>query len=183
MENMRDANKNDREYKNHTDNDVWLDFATKCKNNVHIALAMSYIGDMFKTRLKKFPSLVNCCAIDWFLAWPEEALKSVAEHFLKEVEDLPEIEGIVSICVDMQLRTRALTIKYEQEQKRYYYVTPTSYLVLLQSFKELLDQKRLEIDSIIHKYGSGIDTLNFAKKVVGELEEDLKIKIPKVKKA
>jgi dynein heavy chain, axonemal len=25
----------------------------------------------------KFPSLVNCCTIDWFAEWPEEALISV----------------------------------------------------------------------------------------------------------
>jgi len=68
-------------------------------------LAMSPIGEDFKRRLRMFPSLVNCCAIDWFLAWPKEALQSVAEVFVKEIEDLPESEGIVSICVDMQMRT------------------------------------------------------------------------------
>ena len=48
---------------------------------------MSPIGDDFKRRLRMFPSLVNCCAIDWFLAWPQEALASVANHFIKDVED------------------------------------------------------------------------------------------------
>ena len=62
---------------------------------------MSPIGEDFKRRLRMFPSLVNCCAIDWFLAWPQEALSSVANHFIKDVEDLPELEGIISICVDM----------------------------------------------------------------------------------
>ena len=27
---------------------------------------MSPIGDAFRNRLRKFPSLVNCCTIDWF---------------------------------------------------------------------------------------------------------------------
>jgi dynein heavy chain len=62
---------------------------------------MSPIGDDFKRRLRMFPSLVNCCAIDWFLPWPKEALQSVAEHFLKDVKGLPMLDGIVSICVDM----------------------------------------------------------------------------------
>jgi dynein heavy chain, axonemal len=48
-----------------------------------------------------FPALVNCVTIDWFLAWPPEALKSVATHFLADVPDLPQLEGIVDICVDM----------------------------------------------------------------------------------
>ena len=32
----------------------------------HLVLAMSPIGDAFRNRLRKFPSLVNCCTIDWF---------------------------------------------------------------------------------------------------------------------
>jgi dynein heavy chain len=61
---------------------------------------MSPIGEDFKRRLRMFPSLVNCCTIDWFLPWPKEALTSVAEYFLNDV-DLDERHGIVSICVDM----------------------------------------------------------------------------------
>ena len=134
MDNMKEANKNDKNYKNLSDPEVWQDFIQKCKNNVHIVLAMSPIGDDIKRRLRMFPSLVNCCAIDWFLPWPQQALKSVAEHFLGQVPDLPEREGIVSICVDMQMRTTQLAERYKLEQKRYYYVTPTSYLVLIQAF-------------------------------------------------
>jgi len=131
MDNMREVNKNVPGFKNFGDNEIWLDFLNKCKQNVHIVLAMSPIGDDFKRRLRMFPSLVNCCAIDWFLGWPQQALRSVAEHFLKDVDDLPEREGIVSICVDMQMRVTELARRYQLEQKRYYYVTPTSYLVLI----------------------------------------------------
>jgi len=101
MENMREVNKNLPGFKNWGDNDIWLDFLNKCKSNVHIVLAMSPIGDDFKRRLRMFPSLVNCCAIDYFLPWPQEALTSVAQFFLKEIPDLPELNGIVTICVDM----------------------------------------------------------------------------------
>ena len=31
-----------------------------------------------------FPSLVNCCTLDWFTEWPEEALVEVAKGFLGE---------------------------------------------------------------------------------------------------
>jgi dynein heavy chain len=124
---------------------------------------MSPIGDDFKRRLRMFPSLVNCCAIDWFLPWPKEALQSVAEFFIKEVEDLPEKDGIVALCVDMQIRTTDLTLKYKEDEKRYYYVTPTSYLVLIQAFMLLLKEKRESIGSIINKYSKGIDQLADAK--------------------
>lgn len=43
---------------------------------------------MFRARLRQFPSLVTCCTIDWFNAWPEEALQAVATSFLNELADL-----------------------------------------------------------------------------------------------
>lgn len=30
-----------------------------------------------------FPSLINCCTIDWFTSWPIDALERVAENFIK----------------------------------------------------------------------------------------------------
>ena len=41
-------------------------FIQRCRDQLHIVLAMSPIGDAFRTRLRKFPSLINCCTIDWF---------------------------------------------------------------------------------------------------------------------
>jgi dynein heavy chain len=151
--------------------------------NVHIVLAMSPIGDDFKRRLRMFPSLVNCCAIDYFLAWPKEALKTVAEFFLKDIDDLPEREGIVTICVDMQTRVTDLAAQYLAEQKKYYYVTPTSYLVLIQAFKDLLKKKRISIDTVINKYSKGIEQLAQAKKEVGILEVELTNLLPELEKA
>ena len=41
-------------------------FINRCRENLHIVLAMSPIGDAFRNRLRQFPSLINCCTIDWF---------------------------------------------------------------------------------------------------------------------
>lgn len=41
-------------------------FTQRCKEHLHIILAMSPIGDVFRNRVRKFPSLINCCTIDWF---------------------------------------------------------------------------------------------------------------------
>lgn len=41
-------------------------FVQRCRDQLHIVLAMSPIGEAFRNRLRKFPSLVNCCTIDWF---------------------------------------------------------------------------------------------------------------------
>jgi dynein heavy chain, axonemal len=57
-------------------------FIERCKNRLHVCLAFSPIGDAFRTRVRMFPSLVNCCTIDWFFSWPQDALVNVAKKFL-----------------------------------------------------------------------------------------------------
>lgn len=52
---------------------------------MHIVLAMSPVGDVLKTRCRNFPGLVNNVSIDWFTAWPKQALHAVASQFLSEV--------------------------------------------------------------------------------------------------
>lgn len=47
---------------------------------------MSPVGDAFRNRLRMFPSLINCCTIDWFQTWPADALEMAANKFLEEVE-------------------------------------------------------------------------------------------------
>lgn len=47
---------------------------------------MSPIGDAFRNRLRMFPSLINCCTIDWFQTWPTDALEMVANKFLEDIE-------------------------------------------------------------------------------------------------
>ena len=41
-------------------------FAERIRRNLHVVLAFSPIGDAFRNRLRMFPSLINCCTIDWF---------------------------------------------------------------------------------------------------------------------
>ena len=46
---------------------------------------MSPVGEGFRRRIRTFPGLVNCTTIDWFLSWPDEALKSTAEQSIESV--------------------------------------------------------------------------------------------------
>lgn len=55
-------------------------YINRVKQNLHMIICMSPIGEAFRNRLRMFPSLVNCCTIDWFTTWPEEALRSVAAN-------------------------------------------------------------------------------------------------------
>ena len=63
--------------------DLFKFFVMECRKNLHMVIAMSPVGDAFRERLRMFPSLVNCCTIDWFSEWPSQALRSVASQFLQ----------------------------------------------------------------------------------------------------
>jgi hypothetical protein len=48
-----------------TRDSIWGLFIDRVRDNLHICLAMSPVGDLFRNRCRKFPSLINCCTIDW----------------------------------------------------------------------------------------------------------------------
>lgn len=55
-------------------------FVSTCRQNLHIVLAFSPVGEQFRNRCRQFPSIINCCTIDWYNPWPSDALYSVAHR-------------------------------------------------------------------------------------------------------
>ena len=43
---------------------------------------MSPIGEAFRVRCRMFPSLINCCTIDWYADGPYTRITST--HYLQE---------------------------------------------------------------------------------------------------
>ena len=184
IETMKDIKKMDADFKEIAEDNTAVVklYEETAQANLHVALTMSPIGEDFKRRLRMFPALVNCCTIDWFLPWPKDALESVAQNFLERIDDLPQIDGIVRICVDMQERVQTLSVRYREELRRYYYVTPTSYLILIKTFSTFLDEKRKKNGKDIFKFDKGLVQLAKAAGAVAELQDKLTELIPLVKK-
>lgn len=78
-------------------------FIGRVRNHLHLVLCMSPVGDAFRRRCRMFPSLVNCCTIDWYTKWPREALLSVAESSMAPAfqDDTDRLSALASICVLM----------------------------------------------------------------------------------
>uniref|UniRef100_A0A667IFD0 Dynein axonemal heavy chain 3 n=1 Tax=Lynx canadensis TaxID=61383 RepID=A0A667IFD0_LYNCA len=149
-------------------------FIERVKKNLHIVLAMSPIGDAFRNRLRMFPSLINCCTIDWFQSWPTDALELVANKFLEDVEldDNIRIE-VISMCKYFQESVKDLSLDYYNTLRRHNYVTPTSYLELILTFKTLLNTKRHEVEMMRNRYLTGLQKLEFASSQVAVMQVEL----------
>ena len=120
-----------------TKDNCWAYFLSRVRRNLHMALCFSPVGDAFRGRARKFPALVNCTVIDWFLAWPESALLSVARKFLAEVEMQSEEvrEAVVKFMPFSFQTVNEASKEIFNVEKRYVYTTPKSFLELIKLFK------------------------------------------------
>ena len=143
------------------------------RENLHIVLCMSPIGAGFRTRCRMFPSLVNCCTIDWFNAWPEDALYSVAHKLFDEQKDLG-IEDYVgplsNMCNKVHRTVEKETSAYFKELGRYNYTTPTSYLELIKLYVEILKAQTTKISNNERRYSVGLNKLKETEEMVADLE-------------
>eukprot|EP00056_Hartaetosiga_gracilis_P013585 m.226506 g.226506 ORF g.226506 m.226506 type:complete len:4004 (+) comp13864_c0_seq2:104-12115(+) len=164
--------------------DLYSFFVSRCRDNLHIVLAFSPIGAAFRNRIRMFPSLVNCCTIDWFRPWPAEALELVAHNFIADIE-MPDEEkvNVVKMCQYFDTSTRDLSERFLHDLHRHTYITPTSYLELVKAFKLLLQQKRDDIMKVKNQYTTGLDKLEFAASQVASMQQELEDLQPKLAQA
>uniref|UniRef100_A0A8C1Q525 Dynein, axonemal, heavy chain 2 n=1 Tax=Cyprinus carpio TaxID=7962 RepID=A0A8C1Q525_CYPCA len=148
----------------------------RVRNNLHIVLCMSPVGDPFRNRIRQYPALVNCTTIDWFSEWPRDALLEVAERFLDGLS-LGSEDGtnVASIFVTMHQSVAQFSHRMKVELKRHNYVTPTNYLELVSGYKKLLYEKRGELGEQVSKLRNGLfkidDTRSKVEGMSVELEE------------
>lgn len=158
-------------------------FISKVKRNLHVVLAFSPVGDTFRIRARRFPGLVNNTVIDTFHPWPRDALVSVAERFLEDVEMTGSADVKKSLSLHMaeeHLSVAKMSQYFLESQRRYNYVTPKSFLELISFFKYLLGNKQANLQRLIDRLDVGLSTLRKTSQDVTELQKDLKITMEKV---
>ena len=70
------------------------------------------------------------------------------------------------MCADMQNRIFSMSARMAIELKRFFFVTPTSYLELLSTISKLIQERSEAIFSIIAKYQNGLEKLAETEKEV-----------------
>ncbi|OQR86425.1 dynein heavy chain [Achlya hypogyna] len=160
-----------------TREDIVAHYIMLVRENLHMVLAFSPIGGGFRNRCRMFPSLVNCCTIDWFSAWPEDALNSVAIRFLAAAADELGIEkhvqSLCSMAVTIHRSVEVATAKYFKELKRQTYTTPTSYLELIRLYVDMLRTQRGLVKAKEARYRGGLKKLAETEDIVGNLKVEL----------
>lgn len=159
-------------------------FVNRVRRNIHMVIAMSPLGEVFRNRIRKFPSLVNCSTLDWFTEWPEEALREVAEGDMGEADFSlgDQMQNCVEMFVHMHQTVEVKSKQFLDELRRYNYVTPTSYLELLTVYKTVFTGKQKEITYLKERLNKGLKVLADASVEIDKLKDMLDKKQPELEK-
>jgi len=148
-----------------------------CRENLHVVLAFSPVGDQFRNRCRQFPSIINCCTIDWYNPWPAEALYSVAHRqYSADEARLGISEHLDTLCaasVEIHVSVSAASADFFSELRRRNYTTPTSYLDLVKTYKEMLGYQRGIVPQKIQTYQGGLKRLQETNEMVDDLKATL----------
>ena len=160
---------------------VFQFFVNRCKLKLHLILCFSPIGSSFRNRLRLYPSLVNCCTIDWYDDWPEDALEMVAQKYIKDVDVPTETqENVVKIFKHFHLTAIQLSEEFYKETGRVTYFTSASYLELIKQYRSLMSRKQKTVLQRKMRYLVGLDRLRDAAETVALMRIDLEAKQPQL---
>lgn len=158
-------------------------FFNRIKDNTHLAILMSPVGETFRSYCRQYPALINNTTIDWFMAWPYEALIEVANVFLGQLE-MPDTMRpcLAALAAYTHSTTYESSLKMFSELKRMFYVTPTNFIELLKGYRGVLEQKRKKIGTQINKLRKGLLSLEEAREEVKVMASESEIKRQEVTK-
>jgi len=154
-------------------------FLNRVRDNLHVVLCFSPVGDKFSRRARQFPGLINGCTIDWFLPWPEDALTSVSSKFIDEFKMAcpPEAKDALKLAMGhVHVFVTAACKEYFEKFRRNVYVTPKSYLSFIQGYKELYNKKLVFTQELSVSIAAGLQKMFEAKADVNKMKAELAIK-------
>ncbi|XP_055955514.1 dynein axonemal heavy chain 5 isoform X2 [Patella vulgata] len=154
-------------------------YLSRVRNNLHISLCFSPVGEKFRQRALKFPGLISGCTMDWFQRWPKDALIAVADHFLCNFDIKCSDEVKIQVIHSMGTIHDGVAescVEYFQRYRRSTHVTPKSYLSFINGYKTIYSNKKEEIGDLAKRMTTGLEKLIEASLAVAELKKDLAVK-------
>jgi len=157
-----------------TRDNLWDYFVNRCRDNLHVVLAMSPAGDNLRTYCRNFPGLVNNTTIDWFTPWPPNALQHVANVFLPSEIEGDARKNIVAHMVMVHTSVTKFSAEFLAKLKRYNYVTPKNYLDYIDAYKNGLAENQDRIEKAIKRLDGGLSRLIATATDVAALDIELR---------
>ncbi|ELK30056.1 Dynein heavy chain 6, axonemal [Myotis davidii] len=157
--------------------EVFQYFISRVRQKLHIVLCMSPVGEAFRSRCRMFPSLVNCCTIDWFVQAPptvaprypvcwQPCSRQCSHTMMAQAPLIPTDDT-------EQLGLAPATERYYTELRRRYYTTPTSYLELINLYLTMLSDKKKQLISARERVTNGLTKLLETNILVDAMKLDL----------
>lgn len=184
-------------------------FIERIRANLRITLVASMLNDNLKSYLHCFPTLWNSCSLDYFAAWPDDALTSIAEKFIGNLPlvhpmltkqtstDITANDAIeppikpIRLCT-FEISLSKLMIYFNEtvdiarkqllnDYNRPTYTTPSTFLEMLALFKAIYHRKYTDISQKRERYTTGLEKLASAAQQVGDMQKKLFDLQPKLK--
>ena len=162
-----------------TNENLYDYFLMRVRNNLHVCLCFSPVGEKFRSRSLKFPGLISGCTMDWFQRWPKDALIAVSKHFIMNFDIVctPQSKNELVIAMgEFQDQVAESCTEYFNRFRRQTHVTPKSYLAFLSGYKKIYAEKRSEIGILAERMNTGLKKLIDATQSVNELSKELVVK-------
>ncbi|KAK9411977.1 DNAH14: Dynein heavy chain 14 axonemal [Crotalus adamanteus] len=163
--------------------DMYSFFLHRVRQNLHIVLTVNPTGLVFRQYLQIYPAIVNCCTVDWYENWPEEALCHVAKSYFSQNqtfknENLRDI--FIPMTVNIHKNASMIIEKYLKETKRHYYITPKSYLQFINTFSIILRTTKEEMLSERACYHSGLTKILDGTSQIANMQDELLVLGPQI---
>ena len=151
-------------------------FIDKVRDNLHMMICMSPMNPKFPVRARKFPGLVSCPTIDWFLPWPSDALVALSKAFIQNfpIECTPEVKDGLMVHMGMvHSMVTEVCDEYFLKMRRKVFQTPKSYLAFIQNFTGLYSKKLAELKIKESRVNLGLQKLIQGAKDVEDMKKVL----------
>ncbi|CAG9764101.1 unnamed protein product [Ceutorhynchus assimilis] len=154
-------------------------FLSRARQNLHVALCFSPVGEKFRSRALKFPGLISGCTINWFQKWPQDALEEVSQYSLGPYNLVasPEVKNeLVLIMAEVHDGVSDFCEKYYERFRRRTYVTPKTFISFLAAYKIVYKKKVDDIEVLALRMKTGLSKLVEAQASVDILRTELAVK-------
>ena len=150
-------------------------FKQRILDRLHVVFCVSPVGDCLRTHCRHFPALLGGMNMDWVQPWPKAGLEAVAERFLCDFEcgSAEATNFVTTFVATVHHDVARQCVIYNQEEGRYCYVTPKTFLDLLDTIQRLCAASRAELHQATERLDAGLLQLKTANDSVAQLRSDL----------